>query len=71
MDDGLGNSSRVRTSGPGAISGWVIDWEILPECARVRTKCVEKTCAGLAWERQDITFSSSKSFPKNITSNLV
>jgi hypothetical protein len=26
---------------------WVTDREILPGCARVRTKCVEKTCVGL------------------------
>jgi hypothetical protein len=26
---------------------WVTDRKILPGCARVRTKCTEKTCAGL------------------------
>ena len=26
---------------------WVTDWEVLPGCARVRTKYAEKTCVGL------------------------
>ena len=27
--------------------GWVTDREVIPGCARVRTKCAEKTCVGL------------------------
>ncbi|TVU25078.1 hypothetical protein EJB05_27557, partial [Eragrostis curvula] len=39
-------NSKVKRAWPGAISGWVTDREVLPGCARVRTKCAEKTCVG-------------------------
>ena len=40
-------NSKVKRAWPGAISGWVTDRELLPGCARVRTKCAKKTCVGL------------------------
>ena len=40
-------NSKVKCAWPGAISGWVTDRELLSGCARVRTKCAEKTCVGL------------------------
>ena len=41
------NNSEVKRAWPGEIWGWVTDPEVLPGCARVRTKCAEKTCVGL------------------------
>ena len=48
-EDGLRSpkNSEVKLPWPGEIWGWVIDREVLPECARVRTKCAEKTGVGL------------------------
>ena len=40
-------NSEVQLAWPGAIWGWVTDREVIPGCARVRTKCAEKTCVGL------------------------
>ncbi|TVU49074.1 hypothetical protein EJB05_00365, partial [Eragrostis curvula] len=40
-------NSEVKRAWPGAISGWVTDREVVPGCARVRTKCAEKTGVGL------------------------
>jgi hypothetical protein len=38
---------QVKRAWPGAIWGWVTDREVIPGCARVRTKCAEKTSVGL------------------------
>ncbi|TVU41208.1 hypothetical protein EJB05_14708 [Eragrostis curvula] len=40
-------NSEVKRAWPGAISGWVTDQEVVPGCARVRTKYAEKTVVGL------------------------
>ena len=40
-------NSEVKRAWPGAIWGWMSDREVIPGCARVRTKCAEKTCVGL------------------------
>ena len=40
-------NSEVKRAWPGEIWGWVTDREVLPGCARVRTKCAEKTGVGL------------------------
>ena len=40
-------NSEVKRAWPGAIWGWVTDREVIPRCARVRTKCAENTCVGL------------------------
>src|SRR4051812_27680962 len=40
-------NSKVKRAWLGAILGWVTDREIVPGCARVRTKCVGKTSVGL------------------------
>ena len=39
----FGQNSKVKRAQLGVISGWVTDWEVSPGCARVRTKCTEKT----------------------------
>ena len=39
--------------GPEHSQGWVTDREVLPGCARVRTKCVEKTSVDLWGQSRD------------------
>ena len=41
------NQTHGKCAWPGEIWGWVTDREVLPGCARVRTKCAEKTGVGL------------------------
>ena len=40
-------NSKVKRAWPRAILGWVTDREVGTGCARVRTKCAEKTSVGL------------------------
>jgi len=40
-------NSKVKRAWPRAILGCVTDREVVPGCARVRTKCAEKTSVGL------------------------
>ena len=40
-------NSEVKRAWLGAILGWVTDREVGPGCARVRTKCAEKTSIDL------------------------
>ena len=39
----FGQNSKVKHAQLGVVSGWVTDQEVAPGCARVRTKCAEKT----------------------------
>ena len=39
----FGQNSKVKRAQLGVVSGWVTDREVAPGCARVRTKCAEKT----------------------------
>ena len=39
----LEGTPRLSVLGPEHSQGWVTDREVLPGCARVRTKCAEKT----------------------------
>ena len=41
------NNSKVKRAQLGVVSGWVTDREVAPGCARVRTKCAEKTSIDL------------------------
>ena len=34
--------------GPEQFGGWVTDREVIPGCARVMTKCAEKTCVDVS-----------------------
>ena len=43
----FGQNSKVKRAQLGVISGWVTDREVAPRCARVRTKCAEKTSIDL------------------------
>ena len=43
----FGQNSKVKRAQLGVISGWVTDWKVAPGCARVRTKCAEKTSIDL------------------------
>ena len=43
----FGKISKVKRAQLGVISGWVTDQEVAPGCARVRTKCAEKTSINL------------------------
>ena len=43
----FGKNSKVKRAYLGVILGWVTDWEVAPGCARVRTKCAEKTSIDL------------------------
>ena len=47
-------NSEVKRAWPGAIWGWVIDRKVIPGCARLRTKCAEKTSVGM-WGHVTIT----------------
>ena len=38
---------QVKRARLGVVLGWVTDWEVDPRCARVRTKCAEKTSVGM------------------------
>ena len=43
----FGQNSKVKRAHLGVVSGWVTDREVAPGCARVRTKCAEKTSVDL------------------------
>ena len=43
----FGQNSKVKRAQLGVVSGWVTDREVAPGCARVRTKCTEKTSIDL------------------------
>ena len=43
----FGKNSKVKRAQLGVVSGWVTDREVAPGCARVRTKCAEKTSIDL------------------------
>ena len=43
----FGQNSKVKRAQLGVVSGWVTDREVAPGCARVRTKCAEKTSIDL------------------------
>ena len=43
----FGQNSKVKHAQLGVVSGWVADREVAPGCARVRTKCAEKTSIDL------------------------
>ena len=43
----FGENSKVKHAQLGVGSGWVTDREVAPGCARVRTKCAEKTSIDL------------------------
>ena len=43
----FGQNSKVKRAQLGVVLGWVTDWEVAPGCARVRTKCAEKTSIDL------------------------
>ena len=43
----FGQNSKVKRIQLGVVSGWVTDREVAPGCARVRTKCAEKTSIDL------------------------
>src|SRR3954468_757566 len=43
----FGQNSKVKRAQLGVVSGWVTDREVPPGCARVRTKCAEKTSIDL------------------------
>ena len=43
----FGQNSKVKRAQFGVVSGWVTDREVAPGCARVRTKCAEKTSIDL------------------------
>ena len=43
----FGQNSKVKCAQLGVVSGWVTDQEVAPGCARVRTKCAEKTSIDL------------------------
>ena len=45
-------NSKFKRSQLGVVSGWVTDREVAPGCARVRTKCAEKTSIDL-WASLD------------------
>ena len=48
-----GRNSEVKRAWPGALQGWVTDRELVPGCARVRTKCAEKTSVDLWGQSRD------------------
>ena len=48
----FGQNSKVKRAQLGVVSGWVTDREVSPGCARVRTKCTEKT-SSLSRSRQE------------------
>ena len=43
----LKGTPRLSVLGPEHSQGWVTDREMVPGCARVRTKCAEKTSVDL------------------------
>ena len=49
----LEETRRLSLLGLEQSQGWVTDWEVLPGCARVRTKCVEKTGVDLWGQSKD------------------
>ena len=48
----FGQNSKVKRAQLGVVPGWVTDPEVAPGCARVRTKCAEKTSIDL-WANLD------------------
>ena len=49
----FGKNSEVKRAWPGALQGWVTDRELVPGCARVKTKCAEKTSVDVWGQSRD------------------